>query len=148
MRTDAWAARRPGRTRSGATREALRSRPRRRPRPRIRPRGVMEYWSVGVLRQLGIAPRDREVGATFRALRFSTVNPGLKPWAESFRPFGAGPEPDARNNVAIVQSWARRDFRPTVALCSIKIFPNDFFVTPAAKTIIIKERLAISKPQA
>ena len=40
----------------GATREALRSRPRRRPRPRIRPRGVMEYWSVGVLRQVRIAP--------------------------------------------------------------------------------------------
>jgi hypothetical protein len=34
---------------SAAAREALRSRPRRRPRPRIRPRGVMEYWSVGVL---------------------------------------------------------------------------------------------------
>ena len=29
--------------------KVLRSRPRRRPRPRIRPRGVMEYWSIGVL---------------------------------------------------------------------------------------------------
>jgi len=38
--------------------KALRSRP----RPRIRPRGVMECGSVGVLRQVGIAPRDREVG--------------------------------------------------------------------------------------
>jgi hypothetical protein len=28
---------------------ALRSRTRRRPRPRIRARGVMEYWSLGVL---------------------------------------------------------------------------------------------------
>jgi len=46
----------------GRPREALRSRPRRRPRPRIRPRGVMEYWSVGVLRQFGIAPRVRGVG--------------------------------------------------------------------------------------
>jgi hypothetical protein len=35
-------------------------RPRR--RPRIRPRGVMECGSVGVLRQVGIAPRDREFG--------------------------------------------------------------------------------------
>jgi hypothetical protein len=41
--------------------------PRRRPRPRIRPRGVIEYWSVGVLRQLGIAPRVRGVGNAFRA---------------------------------------------------------------------------------
>jgi hypothetical protein len=53
----------------GPPREALRSRPRRRPRPGIRPRGVMEYWSVGVLRQLGIAPRVREVGPPFRAIR-------------------------------------------------------------------------------
>jgi hypothetical protein len=48
--------------------KALRTRPRRRPRPRIRPRRVMarphryakrcgrEYWSVGVLRQVRIAP--------------------------------------------------------------------------------------------
>jgi len=35
---------------------------RRRPRPRIRPRGVMEYWSIGVLRQVRIAPRVRGVG--------------------------------------------------------------------------------------
>jgi hypothetical protein len=40
--------------------KALRSRPRR--RPRIRPRGVMEYWSVGVLREVRIAPRVRGVG--------------------------------------------------------------------------------------
>jgi hypothetical protein len=53
---------------SGASREALRSRPRRRPRPRIRPRGVMEYWSVGVLRQWGIAPRVRGVEDAFMAL--------------------------------------------------------------------------------
>jgi hypothetical protein len=66
----------------GATREALRSRPRRRPRPRIRPRGVMEYWSVGVLRQLGIAPRLRGVGSAFRADLCDTSNPGLKPWAK------------------------------------------------------------------
>jgi hypothetical protein len=44
------------RSHSPPLREALRSRPRRRPRPRIRPRGVMEYWSVGVLRRFGIAP--------------------------------------------------------------------------------------------
>jgi hypothetical protein len=42
--------------------KALRSRPRRRPRPRIRPRAVMECGSVGVLRQVRIAPRDRGVG--------------------------------------------------------------------------------------
>ena len=46
-------------------REALRSRP----RPRIRPRGVMEYWSVGVLRQFGIAPRVRGVGNALRDSR-------------------------------------------------------------------------------
>jgi hypothetical protein len=55
------------RRRSGATHETLRSRPRRRLRPRIRPRGVMEYWSSGVLRQLGVAPRVRGVGSAFRA---------------------------------------------------------------------------------
>jgi hypothetical protein len=53
--------------------KALRSRSRRRPRPRIRPRGVMECGSVGVLRQVGIAPRDREVchlnACLFRACR-------------------------------------------------------------------------------
>jgi hypothetical protein len=72
-----------------AAREALRSRPRRRPRPRIRPRGVMEYWSVGVLRQFGIAPRVRGVGSAFRAHLLSYPNPGLKPWAEFCCPFGA-----------------------------------------------------------
>jgi len=48
-------------------REALRSRP----RPRIRPGGVMEYWSVGVLGQLGIAPRVR-AAECFRAHRIKT----------------------------------------------------------------------------
>jgi hypothetical protein len=33
-----------------------------RTRPRIRPRGVMEYWSVGVLQEVRIAPRVRGVG--------------------------------------------------------------------------------------
>jgi hypothetical protein len=47
--------------------KALRTRPCRRPRPRIRPRGVMEYWSVGVLRQVRIAPRGRGVGGAERA---------------------------------------------------------------------------------
>jgi hypothetical protein len=43
-----WDPRRP--------REALRSRP----RPRIRPRGVMEYWSVGVLAKIwNCTPRPR-----------------------------------------------------------------------------------------
>jgi len=74
--------------RSTATREALRSRPRR--RPRIRPCGVMEYWSVGVLRQFGIAPRVRGVGSAFRAAPLGFPYPGLKPRAESSCPFGAG----------------------------------------------------------
>jgi hypothetical protein len=69
-------------------REALRSRPRRRRRPRILPRGVMEYWSIGVLRQLGIAPRVRGVGSAFRADSRYELNPGLKPRAESLNPFG------------------------------------------------------------
>jgi hypothetical protein len=80
--------------RSRRRREALRR------RPRIRPRGVMEYWpariatrsvaggSVGVLRQFGIAPRVRGVGSAFRAHLLATTNPGLKPWAESYYPFG------------------------------------------------------------
>src|SRR5260221_10491906 len=49
------------------------------PRPRIWPRGVMEYWSVGVLRQFGIAPRVRGVGSAFRATLLA-ANPGLNPW--------------------------------------------------------------------
>ena len=51
---------------SAATREALRSRPRRRPRPRFLAGGVLEYWSIGVLRLLRIAPAQRAGGA-FRA---------------------------------------------------------------------------------
>jgi hypothetical protein len=51
---------------SDATPEALRSRPRRR-RPRILVSGVMEFWSTGVLRTVGIAPRMRGVGTAFRA---------------------------------------------------------------------------------
>src|ERR1700722_9531368 len=45
-------------------REALRSRP----RPRIRPRGVTEYWSVGVLRQFGVALRVRGVASVICAI--------------------------------------------------------------------------------
>jgi hypothetical protein len=66
MRTDDWAARHPGRTRSGATREA-----------------VLQKCLVR------IAARDRDVGDAFRAHRFPTVSPGLKLWAKSYRPFGA-----------------------------------------------------------
>jgi hypothetical protein len=44
------------RTISAATRDALRSRSRRRPRPRFLAGGVLEYWSIGVLRLLRIAP--------------------------------------------------------------------------------------------
>jgi hypothetical protein len=49
----------------------------------------MEYWSVGVLRQFGIAPRVRGVGSAFRARLDRNPNPGLKPRAQSLRPFGA-----------------------------------------------------------
>jgi len=72
-----------GRNPGRATREALR------PRPRILASGVMEFWSTGVLRIVGIAPRGRRVGSAFRAHRFPTVNPGIKSWAKSYRPFGA-----------------------------------------------------------
>jgi hypothetical protein len=41
---------------------------------------VMEYWSVGVLRQWGIAPRVRGVEDAFRAI-LGLDHPGLKPWA-------------------------------------------------------------------
>ncbi len=44
-------------------REALRSCP----RPRILASGVMEFWSTGVLRIVGFAPRVRGVGGAFRA---------------------------------------------------------------------------------
>jgi hypothetical protein len=70
---------RPARQHSGATREALRSRPRRRPRPRILASGVMEFWSTGVLRIVGIAPRVRGVGSAFRAAPLGFPYPGLKP---------------------------------------------------------------------
>lgn len=35
-------------------------------RARIRPRRVVEYWSIGVMRDLGIAASDRGVGAAER----------------------------------------------------------------------------------
>jgi hypothetical protein len=41
----------------------------------------MEYWSVGVLRQFGIAPRVRGVGSAFRATLLA-ANPGLNRMAE------------------------------------------------------------------
>ena len=99
----------PGIDKQGASlHKALRSRP----RPRIRPNGVMDCGSVGVLRQVGVAPRDREVWDAEGAKEFSPVvrlladslgttlyrpfragavwanNPGLKPRAESYCPFG------------------------------------------------------------
>jgi hypothetical protein len=40
-----------------------RSRPRRRRRPRFLANGVLKYWSIGVLRLVRIATRDREVEA-------------------------------------------------------------------------------------
>ena len=70
---------------SGATREALR------PRRRFLVSGVMEFWSTGVLRPVGTAPRDREVGATFRARPTRTFNPGLKPWAIIFNRLAISP---------------------------------------------------------
>ena len=47
-------------------RKALRTRP----RSRILVSGVMEFWSTGVLRTVGIAPRVRGVGGAFRAAHF------------------------------------------------------------------------------
>jgi hypothetical protein len=47
---------------SAATHQALRSRP----RPRFLAGGVLEYWSIAVLRLLRIAPAQRAGGA-FRA---------------------------------------------------------------------------------
>jgi hypothetical protein len=67
---------RPERT-AGATPEALRSRPRRRRRRRrILVSGVMEFWSTGVLRTVGIAPRIRGVGGAFRAVKIACVAQG------------------------------------------------------------------------
>jgi hypothetical protein len=40
----------------------------------------MEFWSTGVLRPVGIAPRFRGVGGAFRAVQLLAL-PGLKPWA-------------------------------------------------------------------
>ena len=67
----------------GAAREALRSRP----RPRFLAGGVLEYWSIGILRLLRIAPAQR-VGGAFRA-PFIPPDPGLKPWAVLYRRFTA-----------------------------------------------------------
>jgi hypothetical protein len=58
-------------------REALRSRP----RPRFLVSGVMEFWSTGVLRPVGIAPRFRGVGNAFRAGHRMDVFLVLKPQA-------------------------------------------------------------------
>ena len=65
------------RTKGARPHKALRSRP----RPRIRPRGVMECWSIGVLRQVRIAPRVRGVGdaegAVVIVLRHSDITKSL-----------------------------------------------------------------------
>ena len=45
-------------------------------------RGGREFWSTGVLRPVGIAPRDREVGDAFSAL---ARNPGLWSIAASWQ---------------------------------------------------------------
>jgi hypothetical protein len=50
----------------------------------------MEFWSTGVLRIVRIAPRVRGVGSAFRAGPYLDGNLGLKPRAESCRPFGTG----------------------------------------------------------
>ena len=42
----------------GSAARSLRTRPRRRPRPRFLASGVLEYWSIGVLRLFRIAPPD------------------------------------------------------------------------------------------
>jgi hypothetical protein len=40
----------------------------------------MEYWSVGVARQFGIAPRVRGVGRPFQGDFIGLCDPGPKPW--------------------------------------------------------------------
>ena len=45
------------------------------------PSGVMEYWSVGVLREVGIAPRVRGVGSACRAGVFNGLTQGYSTWA-------------------------------------------------------------------
>ncbi len=70
-------------------REALRSRPRRRPRPRILASGVLEYWSIGVLRLLRIVPRERGVRSPFQGefMRPLTQGPKLSALGYSVLPF-------------------------------------------------------------
>ena len=46
----------------------LRTRPRRRPRPRIRVRGVMECWSIGVLRFVRLSARGAGERLAFFAI--------------------------------------------------------------------------------
>jgi hypothetical protein len=58
-----------------ATCEAIRT------RPRIPVSGVLEYWSIGVLRLLRIAPREREAVDAFRTHFLPTGPPGLDRWA-------------------------------------------------------------------
>jgi len=36
----------------------------------------MEFWSTGVLRIVGIAPRVRGVGGAFRAMRYGAITQG------------------------------------------------------------------------
>jgi hypothetical protein len=55
---------------SAATRETLRS------RPRFLVSGVMEFWSTGVSRPVGIAPRFRGVGNAFNTDLTSIRNNG------------------------------------------------------------------------
>ena len=68
-------------------REVLRSRP----RPRFLAGGVLEYWSIGVLRLRRIAPAQRAGDALSeraRRLELPGVKTRLKPQAQSYSPFG------------------------------------------------------------
>jgi hypothetical protein len=70
----------------GSVREPLRPRSRRRPRPRLRSH-MMEYWSVGVLRQARIHPATAGLvmlksgrQCPRHLVRIHWVNPSLPPF--------------------------------------------------------------------
>jgi hypothetical protein len=50
-------------------------------------------------------------GATFRAHHIETRYPGLKPWAESYRPFGARNEDSLSAVACSMRSYSHRLFR-------------------------------------
>jgi hypothetical protein len=90
----------------------------------------MEYWSVAVRRQLGIAPRVRGVGSAFTAHTFGSDNPGLKTLGYDLEPGAPG---ESRGSRFSVCSFSLRFLRSFAAI-PFQIFSHSLWNTPGLST--------------